>query len=160
MIDARRTVIARQCVVRIGIANSWSERCPGAPLRARRASSALLPNQATSAANQSRINAKRGRVPPPRDVPAIILKRAQANYFNWYAANKVRKRDKAAAWARANRQRTRAYDATYRARLAQRGLPPARRAAKAAKRLASQVVAACAIATSVAGPQRGKVRSW
>ncbi len=36
----------------------------------------LPPNQATSVANQLRINAKRGQVPPPRDLPAIILKKS------------------------------------------------------------------------------------
>ncbi|WP_428491335.1 DNA methyltransferase [Rhodopila sp.] len=35
----------------------------------------MPPNQAVSAASQRRINAARGRVPPPRDVRAIILKK-------------------------------------------------------------------------------------
>lgn len=35
----------------------------------------MPPNQAVSAASQRRINAKRGQVPAPRDVPAIILKK-------------------------------------------------------------------------------------
>ncbi len=37
----------------------------------------LPPNQATSAANQLRINAKRNQVPPLRDVKAIILKKTR-----------------------------------------------------------------------------------
>ena len=37
----------------------------------------LPPNQATSAANQLRINSKRGQVPPLRDVPAIILEKTR-----------------------------------------------------------------------------------
>ncbi|MGG5812550.1 DNA methyltransferase [Falsiroseomonas sp. CW058] len=35
----------------------------------------LPPNQAASVANQRRINARRGQVPPERDVPALILKK-------------------------------------------------------------------------------------
>lgn len=38
----------------------------------------LPPNQALSAANQRRINARRGQVPPPRDVPALILRKSRA----------------------------------------------------------------------------------
>jgi len=37
----------------------------------------LPPNQATSAANQRRINERRGQTPPPRDIPAIILKKSR-----------------------------------------------------------------------------------
>jgi hypothetical protein len=37
----------------------------------------LPPNQATSVANQLRINEKRGQVPPTRDLPAIILKKSR-----------------------------------------------------------------------------------
>lgn len=37
----------------------------------------LPPNQATSASNQRRINAKRNQVPPMRDVKAIILKKTR-----------------------------------------------------------------------------------
>jgi hypothetical protein len=37
----------------------------------------LPPNQATSVAAQLRINARRGQVPPPRDVAAIILRKSR-----------------------------------------------------------------------------------
>jgi len=37
----------------------------------------LPPNQATSVKAQQRINARRAQVPPPRDVPSIILKKSR-----------------------------------------------------------------------------------
>lgn len=37
----------------------------------------LPPNQATSVKAQQRINARRAQIPPPRDVPAIILKKSR-----------------------------------------------------------------------------------
>jgi hypothetical protein len=38
----------------------------------------MPPNQAVSVASQRRINARRGQVPPDRDLPAIILKKTRA----------------------------------------------------------------------------------
>jgi len=38
----------------------------------------LPPNQATTVPNQRKINAKRGQVPPRRDLPAIVLKKSRA----------------------------------------------------------------------------------
>ncbi len=39
----------------------------------------LPPNQAVSVKSQRKINADRNQVPPPRDVPALILKKTRSS---------------------------------------------------------------------------------
>lgn len=50
----------------------------------------LPPNQAVSVEAQRKINEKRGQTPPPRDVPAIILKKSRSLLKDGYPQTKVR----------------------------------------------------------------------